>query len=231
MRRFILLCLPLFLGWSCSDEEPQVQDFSEDYRYFPLTTGFVRDYAVEETEYFLNEPTRESRYQVREEIGEAFTSLGGESAVELLRYRRNSATENWQLDSVWVIRYTPSQVVRVENNVPFIALRFPLRQQMTWDGNLLNTQRRDDYQLTELHVPKEVGQESYPRTLTVVQNADSSLVNKDVRQEIYAQDIGLVFRYSEVLLYCADPTDACFGQNVIERGRKITYTLFNAEQL
>lgn len=227
VRDLILLILSLSL-MACQDEAPEVVDFSEDYRYFPLETGFRRDYQVEERVYRLNEAPQQFRYQVREEIGEVFETVGDEMTYELLRYRRPSGNDNWQLDSVWLVRQSPDKIVRVENNLPFVALRFPLREGRIWDGNVFNTRRRDDYTLTEVDVPQELAGNTFAHTLTVVQNADSSLVNKDVRTQIYARDTGMVFWHSEQLFYCADPNDACFGQNIIERGREITYTFLQA---
>ncbi len=231
MKRLLLFILGLFVLVSCQDEEPEIRSFADDFRYFPLRTGFQRLYDVEETVYRLNESTLELRYQLREEVGEQFISEGGETAFELKRYTRPDANENWTLDSIWVVRLSEDKIVRVENNVPFVSLRFPLREGATWDGNVFNTRRRDDYELQDLGNSKQIGDQLFANTLTVIQNQDSSLIDRDVRSEVYALDTGLVYLHREEIFYCAIPEDPCFGNFVIERGRELTYTLFAAGEL
>ncbi|MGF1533229.1 MAG: hypothetical protein ACFCUI_05970 [Bernardetiaceae bacterium] len=220
------LIFGLFLLGACREDVPEIVDFSDDYAYAPLEQDLTRVYQVEETVYRLNAETTESRYQLRERIGRRLSAPDpAEERYELLRYRRADATQNWVLDSVWTIQKTADRLVRVENNVPFVRLRFPLREGRSWDGNSFNTRRRENYQITNFNAPKQISNFDFPETLTVIQRADSSLVNRDIRREVYARGVGLVERYEEEIFFCADPNTGCFGQGIIERGRIRSFIL------
>ena len=61
---------------------------------------------------------------------------------------------------------------------------------------------------------------SFGNTITVIQNdfRDNITMN-DVRTEVYAENIGLVYKNIEILQFCADPD--CVGLEIVEVGRKL----------
>ncbi|MCZ6521759.1 MAG: hypothetical protein O6848_09720, partial [Bacteroidetes bacterium] len=132
-------------------------------------------------------------------------------------------TQTWSLDSVWTTRRTAIQGIVVENNTPFVKLVFPVDENKTGDGNVLNTKEFDEYQMVNVFrefVIDSLESISFGNTITVIQNdfRDNITMN-DVRTEVYAENIGLVYKNIEILQFCADPD--CVGLEIVEVGRKL----------
>jgi hypothetical protein len=205
----------------CSPTEPRPEALG--YAYFPLETGAFLEYDATETQYALTGPPTTRTYQIREVVGEAQPDATGAPTFRLERYRRAGDTQPWRIDSVWTARQTPELALRTENNLPFVKLIFPLAEGQRWDGNALNGRGPDPYELRELHRPRAVGAQTFDRTLTVVQQNDSTLVSLDRRTEIYAEAVGLVYRERTQFFYCNAP--ACLGQGRIDFGTQVIYRI------
>ncbi|PMD98629.1 hypothetical protein BWI97_03630 [Siphonobacter sp. BAB-5405] len=208
----------LFLAlsvWSCkpADTEP-----ASDYDYFPLEKGNFVIYDVTQTQYALAQDSVQSQYQIKELVADAFTGLDGESSFRLERYRRNSQQQAWAIDSVWTARRTLNQAIRTENNVPYVKLWFPVYPKQTWNGNVLNSNDPDEYEVTQKDQPLKIGSNDFSKTLTVVQENKVSAIDLVNRKEIYAKGVGLIYRERTELYYCQSA--ACFGQNKIDFGTR-----------
>jgi hypothetical protein len=216
-----------FLPWllvgltACTASEPTPDALG--YAYFPLETGAFVMYDVTETQYALTGPPTTTQYQLREIVRERFEDATGQPAYRLERYRRSTAAQPWRVDSVWTARASVEQAVRTENNVPFVKLLFPVSEGQTWNGNALNALGPDEYRLRDLNRPLRIGEQNFDRTLTVVQQNDSTLVSLDRRTEIYAEALGLVYRERTQFFYCNTPD--CLGKGNIDFGTQVIYRI------
>ena len=61
------------------------------------------------------------------------------------------------------------------------------------------------------------------------QEDDDELTIRDIRYEVYSEDIGMVHRYNETLKYCSRPE--CLGQKIVESGRSIEMRLIGYGEL
>ncbi len=193
------------------------------YDFFPLETGRFIAYDVQETRYSLASVPVVSAYQVKERIGEAFTQTESIASYRLERFRRTSETQPWQLDSVYTVRRETIRAVRTEHNVAYIKLVFPVIEGLRWNGNVFNANGSETYELRKLDQPLRVGNLAFDRTLTVTQQADSSLVSLQRRTECYARSIGLIYRENTQLFYCNAPN--CLGKGTIDFGTQLIYRI------
>ena len=193
----------------------------QDYAYFPLETGRFVEYDVVETIYTLSTPPSTQTYQLREYTAQSFVDLSGQESYRIERFRRTNASQAWAPDSVWVAKRTLNQAIRTENNLSYLKLVFPLSQGLRWNGNAFNTlggqeAGQDEYILEDLNQPKQIGKETFDKTLTIRQQNDSTLVNLDRRTEIYALNVGLVYKEISQLAYCYQGT--CLGKGQVDFG-------------
>ncbi|MEM6844289.1 MAG: hypothetical protein AAF944_08330 [Bacteroidota bacterium] len=213
---------------ACESETIQPSSTRSGISYFPIETGNFREYAVQDISYnLLNEPDTQ-RYFIREVVTDSFPGQGNEAIYRLERFSRFSTAEGWQLDSVWTARLNTQRAVVVENNVPLIKLVFPFISNLAWDGNALNAKPNDRYELQstpetlleEIESPIDtlLGQ-----SITVVQSNMSSLVNDSIFSETYVDEVGLFYKKSVDLAYCAE--EDCLGQFIIDFGRDYRQTL------
>ena len=196
--------------------------------YFPVEVGSFREYVVQDISYsLLNEPDTQ-RYLLREVITDSFPGQGNELVYRLERFSRFLPDQSWKLDSVWTARVNTQRAVVVENNTPFVKLVFPFTSELVWDGNALNAKSADRY---ELQTTSEVLLEEIESTIdtllhqsiTVVQSNVSSLVSDSIFSETYVNNVGLFYKKSVNLEYCAE--EDCLGQFIIDFGRDYRQTL------
>ena len=222
---------------SCNVGNLEPEDTNLGLEFFPLEAGRYIDYQVEDIQYTVLNPPDTNRYQIRELIGEEFTDIEGNPAFRLERYRRADANVPWRLDSVWQIKRNATQAIVIQNNRALIKLIFPLEEGVEWvgtaffrntrtdtiiDPNTLDTTIAetfigDKYEVNNFNQPLTLGSFSFDSTLTVIQKNDSDRVDIDRRTEVYAANVGLVYKDSTVATYCI-PDNCNFP--VIDFGRK-----------
>ena len=217
----------------CASDDTAVPDLPAAPRpagtdYYPLTIDQYAIYCVEDIRYSLRNGPDTNRFELREQVADSLLGAGGEIIYSLERYIRASPDESWHLDSVWTARKNEQRVVVVENNIPFVKLVFPFQEKLQWDGNAMNSRPSLTYTLssTDSTLRREIGSawsSLMNDSRTVVQRRLETLVNDSVLTETYGPGVGLIYKKSRILQYCAD--EDCIGQHHIESGRVYRQTL------
>ena len=222
------LCFLLFL-WIVNSllsgcQSPATEPTTSGYDYFPLETGRYVIYDVQESQYALNAVPMQRTYQLREVTGAAYTDVARAMAYKLGRYRRLSDSQNWQADSVWSARLLTNEGIRTENGQDFVKLVFPISDKLSWNGNRRNTSDTDDFELRNVGQPFRVQENEFDETVTVVAQNDSTLLSQDKRIDMYARQIGLIYKERTHLQFCSS-TPACLGHTQIEYGIRQVYRI------
>jgi hypothetical protein len=103
-------------------------------------------------------------------------------------------------------------------------LTFPLKEKGRWDGNVFNILDERLYQAVQVNKPFSLGNNDFVQSVTVIQSDnDDEIIMTDLRKEVYAKDIGLVFKEMKILKYCVQPE--CFGNKVVDSGMEYTLSL------
>ncbi|WP_041343607.1 hypothetical protein [Runella slithyformis] len=187
--------------------------------FFPTEIGSFVEYDVVEEEYTLGKGVMIRQYQWKEVMAERYTDPMGQPVYRIARYRRTAEGKRWTADSTVMLRLATDYAVRNENGKDYVKMVFPPLERKVWNGNLYNTGGDDSYELIRVNKPYTVGKMTFDRTATVVQQDDSTLVNRDSRVEVYAAGVGLVYRESILLQFCSSaPT--CIGKAQIDFGTR-----------
>lgn len=220
MHRSILLLLMLVqITTACDTKEVPPDPERVGYNFFPLALGLYSIYQVENVEYRNTGEEVTSTYALKAAVVDSFTNLSGTTSYIIHYFRRAADTDPWQFTRAWTARKNRTQAVVTEENVPFLKLSFPVKTGQDWDGNVLNSSNPDIY-----HIDSLSGRYITPaqdtiigENLTVVQEDNQDYISQlDKRFEIYARDIGLIYKEDVQLNYCTDPD--CLGQEVVESG-------------
>ena len=211
---FIVL---LGILWGCGVSE--TTPFDLGYDYTPLETGRFVVYDVSEQQFPLNAPPVTRNYQLREIITGTYSDITNQTAFRIERQRRASATQKWDVDSVWTARRDTDRLIRNENGRDYIKLIFPPQERLVWNGNVFNNLGEDKYEFKNVGKAFKIGDQNFEQTVTVVQQSDSTLVNQDKRVEIYAKGVGLIFRERVLLQFCSS-SPACVGKAQIDFGSR-----------
>ncbi|MFN3916216.1 MAG: hypothetical protein ACK4K0_00625 [Flavobacteriales bacterium] len=188
MKKYHYLVLLVLTLISCKKEKPLVEDFG--YDYYPNEIGYWVEYEVTEINHDISSDT--SNYLLREQISAFFFDQQGRKAQRVERFWRTSSADEWEIKDVWYANVTTRTAEKVEENVRFVKLNFPIRTTSTWDGNDFNTQREWLYGYDSLHIPRTISGIYLDSTIKVVQRNNFNLVEYEKAYEIYAKHIGLV---------------------------------------
>ena len=204
------------IGLSACNKTIEPDDKRLGYVYFPLEIGHYVVYEVDEKNYTILDSNRVF-YQLKEVVSDTFTNLSGQKQFVLERYRRNNELENWQIDSVWSALRTGSQAIKFENNIPYIKLIFPVERNSSWNGNAYNDKGERTFRISEFRRNRRFGEINLPNTVKVLMGNDSSLVTQIKREEIFAENIGLVFMERINVRFKSEPEN--LGKGIIESGK------------
>lgn len=224
-RKPLLICLIisfLFFG-SCQSITKDcgcIAPLNTGVSYFYTSIKQFTTYEVQEIEYSLTQEPIVKNYQIKELVASFFIDLDGKETLKIERFKRNDASEAWQIDSVFTAKKRSNEALKTENNLTFVKFIFPLYENQTWDGNNYNTLGKDDYTVKNLHQPFSIDNKVFPKTVTIIQQNDSTLVDLKKRIEIYAEGVGLIYAEKKNITYCSKVD--CIGKNTIDFGKTIS---------
>lgn len=198
---FIFLAITTVFFWQCT-ETKEVNPQELGSHYFPLKTGEYRIYRVEGTQYISSTDSMEFSYFLRESAADTFENLAAGISYEILREKKSDEADSWEIDSIWTARKDEFAAVMVENNVPKVKLSFPVSESKTWDGNRLSGMNADEYEMINVGYSYEGVYKAFAETITVIQEILPDVLVKTISQkEVYAKNIGLVYKENIILNY------------------------------
>ncbi|RME00367.1 MAG: hypothetical protein D6816_13820, partial [Bacteroidetes bacterium] len=137
MLKLAIPLLTIALLASCkTEQDPFDRDFGFDY--YPLEVGKSMIYQMDSTIY---DPTGDSMLIhsttfLKETVVDSFIDLTGTPVYRIEQYHRAADTLPWAINKVVTASITNNQAQRVEDNLRFIKLTFPVRENNSWDGNV-----------------------------------------------------------------------------------------------
>lgn len=234
MRRLVGVLL-LLITISCGEQEEAIATdaFSG---YFLLKVGSYSIYDVDEIQYQQNVQTH-SVYELKTIVVDSFINEEDGYTYTINRFKRMDSTKPWSFLATWSARVSGRQLIVGEGNISYVRITLPLVKGQKWNGNELNstggpdrcgtgtTYSCDTYEITSLKEAFSAAATTYEDALTVTEHNDPDLlVKNDVRKQVYAAGVGLVYVSKTVLNYCTTPP-ACYGTQYVDTGYKYTQTL------
>ena len=205
MKHFISIFCFLFLGltlfFSCKKDPISEQPFL-GYNYFPLITGTELIYDVDSIGFkgYTYDPVAQTvdidsaHFQIKEVVDGFFTDNQGRQTARIFRYKRQLVTDPWVIYKVFAANQTTTTAERFEDNVRYIKLIFPPRNNAKWNGNSLNINDPLLYEFHDVNTPSAIGSLDFDSSLTVLQNFDSNLIYFKNYFEKYAAGIGMIYK-------------------------------------
>ncbi len=199
MLCFIACCCAV-TNFSC--KKASIQPVPVDESYFPLVTGKYIIYDVDSiviSNFF--DTTDTTHFELMEQVDSPYMDAANQQAFRIIRSRRNLPTDPWVITDIWSAKLTANTAEKVEENLRFVKMNFPVLLNKSWKGNSqINTDSplvylADwDYQYTEVNISLEVNNTLFDSVVTVTQHKDINAIQTTFYQEKYAKNIGLVFK-------------------------------------
>ncbi|MBK7568661.1 MAG: hypothetical protein IPI31_12645 [Bacteroidetes bacterium] len=204
----LFICYSFVFVFNSCEPDTSMEELKTAENYFPLVIGKYIVYSVDSIRYHEVAPTDTSYYEVKEILVDTFYDNESRLNYKIERYSRTSDTADWNLVNVWSVLYTDNQLQKIENNLRFIKLVAPLRNDISWEGNIYlgglddipvdedcnNLSYLEDWNYSYKNVdqPYTVNGNEFLKTITVIQEGDSNLIWFDYAEEVYAEFVGLV---------------------------------------
>jgi hypothetical protein len=215
MKKYFGLALLLLSLLTACNKQNELYSTASLSDYFPLKVGKYITYDLDST-VFINFGQKDTvvKYQVKDSVETQITDNLGRPAFRIVRYMRKNAGQSWIASNTFMAVATTTSIEFVENNLRFIKLVLPIKQDYTWKGNKyldtysLNstTKYLDDWNYTydSVNVPITLGGPLVNNTIKVNERdeflgQDPKLPNtqyaeKNYSVEKYAKNIGLVYK-------------------------------------
>jgi hypothetical protein len=197
--------------------------------YFPLRIGDYRIYQVNETTIAPYNIETASAYQIKTVVTDSFKNAENHFTYIVSRFKRANDSDPWESMDTWTARADEQRVVVQEDNTPFVKLTFPVILNREWNGNAYNNLEPVDFcegEFTSCDVYTFDSVQSsfetdggliFENTVVVNENDFQDIFTReDVRQSVYAWQVGLVYQEVRLIQYCTN--DDCYGKQKIEDG-------------
>jgi hypothetical protein len=207
---FILLLTVLFV--SCKESE--VLNFEKAVDYYPQTIGKYITYKLDSTIYigYTSTPVIHS-YYIKDVVDAAITDNLNRPGYRILRFIKNQLSDPvWTPSSTYMVTPLANSIEYVENNLRYIRLQNPIKNDYSWKGNSYIESSGQysqlqylfdwEYQYASLKESKTYGALNFPETVTVKQ-ADitdgivtdpNGYSERNYSVEIFAKNTGLVYK-------------------------------------
>lgn len=194
-----LFAVMITLIISCKKDEQATLDIG--YGYYPNTAGKYIVYNIDSI--VMNSFTKKVDtfyFQVKEVIESIYYDNTGRTTMRLERYRKDSSKTMkysqlpWVLTDVWSANRTTTTAEKIEENIRYVRLIFPVELFKTWNGNAYNSIGEWNYKYTEMDKAKTIGGKAFDSTLTVIQTDQENLIDKKYYKEMYAKNVGLIYK-------------------------------------
>jgi hypothetical protein len=214
-RYLLILIITIFI---CSCDNRNAEPVYTGLDYFPVEQGNWIIYDVDSTVYddFLGEVFN-FKYQVKEVQELIFTGDSGEETMRLERFWRRNDDDNWGIKNVWTARIHDQRALKTEENITYVKLSFPVKNNKSWDGNAFNSRSSQPYRITDIHQQRQYGELLFDSTLRVLQKEFITLIGEEFQYEVYGHGIGLIEKHYTELQKEIDGT--------IRRGVIYSYTV------
>lgn len=189
------LCSILFFC-ACNDVSISPDKNSYGYDFYPLDSNNQLIYEV--TEISIDAPLDSYDtlcYQLKEIVAAILDTGLTDTSYLIHRYYRTSDTLPWEMKDVWSLRLSENELVKNEENIQYLRLRFPLYETAEWNGNAYNTLDDEVYEVTNIDTTFSTENIELDSVLYVIQADDETLIDKTYAYEMYAKNVGLVKKY------------------------------------
>lgn len=235
--RFISLIFLFVLFFSCKKTKQNSIDLGTDY--YPVSIGNWIEYDVDSITFSdFTTPTSidTSSFKIKETVESSFLDLNDEENFRVEEFKKNDST-SWQINNIFSLKKSNINIEKVENDLRYIKLVFPPEENKTWDGNIyidvvdqplldfLNPDKYAwEYTYSSIDENLVVGTYTFDSCVTIIQIDEENLFEKKYSKEIYAKNVGLVYKELIILETQAPPSSASFLDRA-ENGFVLKYTI------
>ncbi|ADR20480.1 hypothetical protein MATR_18990 [Marivirga tractuosa] len=217
MRHYLIL-FSLIIGFTaCENSTVAPNEEILGLQFFPLDFENIDRYAVEEINYNNDGTIDTSRYFLQDEWTDSIPINGG-TKLEGYRYRIDQNGEKRIASTI--VKTRTSQLAQVKiGNSEEVKISFPISEGENWNG-IPAALEEDIFTIKQAFQSYDLADSTFENTVQIIQEDNQdSIANYDQRIEVYAANVGLIYRISSQIEFCRDTE--CLGLQEIEFGKTV----------
>lgn len=215
MYKWIWLVLIVFCG--CKKDNLDNGTYSMGYDYYPITPKREAVFRVDSIYYDgINNRTDTFTYEIKEYFDSFFLDNLSQNVARVVISCRKDSAQTWQAVKSIYIKIGQDYCERVEDNMRYLKLSFPLSMEKIWNLNERNTNKANYIFYTALHTPYQNNYLQTDSSIIVESESIHNLFQDFEYKEVYGKHIGLMYlRYLNKLT-----------QQNKKTGYQVTYQLY-----
>jgi hypothetical protein len=186
----ILIGLFLMIMISCKKSNNQAAKMF--YSYYPTEVNSWVEYEGRRIIHVDALGSDTAYFYLKEVITEEFIDNQGRTTFRVERFEKDSLHHDYVIKDVWYSNITTTTAEKVEENIRFTKLIFPISGSKSWDGNANNTIEKWTYEYDSIHEPRNYNSLDFDSTVKVMQIDNINPFQYQVAYEVYANYVGLV---------------------------------------
>ncbi len=220
---YSLIALTLLFSINGCKDDQNIKPTSVTMNYISNDVGKWIVYDVDSIYHLDNDSNTDNNvdtfhFQIKEVIDSMGIDGENQPIQNLTRYKRQNDTLPWNFLVRWTAKITATSYQKVEDNIRYIKLGFPITNSEQWDGNAFNTLGVENYFYGAINQAVSYGSFYFDSTLTVVEG-DSTIgfVNYPYGIEKYATGLGMYYHYYAAVDFFPGTTQIITGLQYTER--------------
>jgi len=194
---FIILSFSILVATGCENKILPPAD--SGYNFIPIDTGRYYIYQVDSIRINLTANPYQFdtvHYEMKEFYPYTFLNASNDTVICCTRYYRNADSLPWTPvgSNVWWINRTTTRFEKTEENLTYVKMTYPIDVNTHWNGNAYNILPAQDYYYGQTDIPFNNGLQNFDSTVTVVQRADTSMIDYYFFTETYQRNVGMVHK-------------------------------------
>jgi hypothetical protein len=193
-RILLLALIPCSLFFNACKKDAVLEAEKEYTGYFPAKVGSYIIYDCDSLYYnSFTSQVDTYRFKIKEFYESEYTDNSGRKAIRVERWKKEE-TANWFLKDVWYTVKDKKQVEKGEEDIRLIKLVFPVKENVEWNINALNSIGKRTVIYKDVHAPFSTGALSFDSTVTVINNDPKNLVSEYRDTEIFSMNVGMIYK-------------------------------------
>ncbi len=209
----LLIFTGLLLLSSCEENSIILDDSEAGFEYYPVEIGNFWLYKVDSTlvpGFRMDKITSTSF--IREEITDSFLNSQGDTTFILQRSISETRDGTYSFTDRWTIEKTETNLIRVEENLQFLKIIFPVMRGDIWQGNRFDERtevtvaqqsmrpyKEWEYEVLNKAAVISANGTDYNDVLEIQQANFETEIELRQSKEYYAPGVGMILRELSIL--------------------------------
>jgi hypothetical protein len=186
---------------SCSKNNTDIAAIDNGYSYFPIDSTKQYFYSVDSIAYNKNLKRIDTfHYQLKTVLSNSFFDNSGIQTWRMSRYAKYSDTLDYVEIQNHFIQFYGNKYLYNENNAVLLKAVFPLKNELTWNGNLYNNLGYIKSNVNFINEPFVTSDTTFQNTVKITEWENKDFIFENYRFSVYQDKVGLVYfrnRYVE----------------------------------